>query len=108
MDAQATSYLMAYQGLLSIIVQVGLIGPLTKRFSDARLITWSLPVQAVGLLAWAFTPQRTGAAGGADPACAHDRCAQHGHQQRHLLGRCRRERRATRWAQSARSKARRA
>ena len=56
LNAQATSYLMAYQGLLSIIVQIGLISPLTKRFSDARLITWSLPVQAAGLLAWAFTP----------------------------------------------------
>jgi DHA1 family tetracycline resistance protein-like MFS transporter len=56
LDAQATAYLMAYQGLLSIIVQVWLIGPLTKRFSEAQLITWALPVQAVALLMWAFTP----------------------------------------------------
>jgi DHA1 family tetracycline resistance protein-like MFS transporter len=56
LNAQATSYLMAYLGLLSIVVQIGLIGPLTKRFSDAQLITWALPLQAVALLAWAFTP----------------------------------------------------
>jgi len=56
LNAQSTSYLMAYQGLLSIIVQIGLIGPLTKRFSDPQLITAALPMQAVALLAWAFTP----------------------------------------------------
>jgi DHA1 family tetracycline resistance protein-like MFS transporter len=55
LNAQSTSYLMAYQGLLSILVQIGLIGPLTKRFSDAELITLALPLQAVALLMWAFT-----------------------------------------------------
>jgi DHA1 family tetracycline resistance protein-like MFS transporter len=55
-DAQVTSYLMAYTGVLSIVAQVGLINPLEKRFSQARLITWSTGVLAAALLAWAFTP----------------------------------------------------
>ena len=51
LNTQGTSYLLAYQGLLSIIVQVGLIGRLTKRFSDAQLITWSLAL--LGSRCWA-------------------------------------------------------
>lgn len=56
LNAQTTSYLLAYQGLLSIIVQVALLGPLTKRFSDTQLITWSIAILGISLLAWAFTP----------------------------------------------------
>jgi len=37
-------------------VQGGLIGRLTKRFSEAQLIAWCVVIQAVSLLAWAFTP----------------------------------------------------
>ena len=55
MDAQTTSYLMAYNGILSIIIQMGFIGPLTRRFSDASLITWSIAIMAVSLLGWALT-----------------------------------------------------
>ena len=43
-------------GLLSVIVQGGLIGQLTKRFSEPKLIAWGAVVQGVSLLAWAFTP----------------------------------------------------
>jgi len=56
LNAQTTSYLLAYVGLLSVIVQGGLIGRLTKRFSEAQLIAWCVVIQAVSLLAWAFTP----------------------------------------------------
>ena len=56
LSAQATSYLLAYVGLLAVIVQGGLIGRLTKRFSEAKLIAWSAVILAVALLAWAFTP----------------------------------------------------
>jgi DHA1 family tetracycline resistance protein-like MFS transporter len=55
LDAQATALLLAYLGLLSIIVQGGLIGPLTRRFSEARLIFWGTLVFGLSLLAWAFT-----------------------------------------------------
>jgi len=56
LDAQATSLLLAYVGVLSVIVQGGLIGPLTKRFSEPRLIFWSTLVNGLAMFAWAFTP----------------------------------------------------
>jgi DHA1 family tetracycline resistance protein-like MFS transporter len=56
LNAQTTSYLLAYVGLLSVIVQGGLIGQLSKRFSESRLIAWAALIQGVALLAWAFTP----------------------------------------------------
>ena len=56
LNAQTTSYLLAYVGLLSVIVQGGLIGQLTKRFSEPKLIAWGAVIQSVSLLAWAFTP----------------------------------------------------
>jgi MFS transporter, DHA1 family, tetracycline resistance protein len=56
LDARATSLLLAYLGVLSVVVQGGLIGPLTRRFSEARLIFWSTLVFAITMLAWAFTP----------------------------------------------------
>lgn len=56
LDAQATALLLAYLGVLSVIVQGGLIGPLTRRFSEPRLIVWGTAVYGVSMLAWAFTP----------------------------------------------------
>jgi len=55
LSAQVTSYLMAYQGVLSIAAQIGLIGPLTRRFPEAALITWSVAILAVAMAGWAFT-----------------------------------------------------
>lgn len=56
LSASSTALLLAYVGLLSVVVQGGLIGPLTRRYSEYRLIFWSTAVQAVSLLFWAFTP----------------------------------------------------
>jgi DHA1 family tetracycline resistance protein-like MFS transporter len=56
LDAQSTALLLAYLGVLSVIVQGGLIGPLTKRFSEPKLIFWSSLVYGIAMLAWAFTP----------------------------------------------------
>lgn len=56
LDAQATSLLLVYLGVLSVVVQGGLIGPLTRRFSEARLIFWCTLVFGLSMLAWAFTP----------------------------------------------------
>lgn len=52
---QVTGYVLAYVGLLSVIVQAGLIGLLTRRFRENWLIISSLWVMAGALLAWAFT-----------------------------------------------------
>ena len=56
LDARATALLLAYLGVLSVVVQGGLIGPLTRRFSEARLIFSSTLVFGVSMLGWALTP----------------------------------------------------
>jgi len=38
------------------VIQLGLIKPLTNRFSDEELITWSTLLAAVMLVAWGFSP----------------------------------------------------
>jgi DHA1 family tetracycline resistance protein-like MFS transporter len=56
LDAQSTALLLAYLGVLSVIVQAGLIGPLTRRFSEPKLIVGGTLVYGISMLAWAFTP----------------------------------------------------
>jgi DHA1 family tetracycline resistance protein-like MFS transporter len=56
LDSTGTGYILAYVGLLSVLVQGVAIGRLTKRFSENRLIFGAVIVLAVSLLAWAFTP----------------------------------------------------
>ena len=56
-NSQTTGYVLAYVGLLSVIVQGGLIGLLTRRFRENWLIITGLWLMAGSLLAWAFTAQ---------------------------------------------------
>ena len=51
-----TGYILAYVGILSVITQGGLIGPLTKKFRENWLIITGLWLMAFSLLAWAFVP----------------------------------------------------
>ncbi len=51
-----TGYILAYVGVLSIITQGGLIGPLTRRFRENQLLITGLWLMAFSLLAWAFVP----------------------------------------------------
>ena len=53
---QGTSYVLAYAGLLIAGVQGGAIGPLTKRYTDKKLILFGTALMSVALLAWALTP----------------------------------------------------
>jgi DHA1 family tetracycline resistance protein-like MFS transporter len=55
LTSQTTGYVLAYVGLLSVITQAGLIGPLTRRFRETWLIITSLWIMGISLLAWAFT-----------------------------------------------------
>jgi MFS transporter, DHA1 family, tetracycline resistance protein len=55
LKSQTTGYLLAYVGVISVIVQGGLIGLLTKRFRENWLIITGLWIMTAGLLAWAFT-----------------------------------------------------
>jgi DHA1 family tetracycline resistance protein-like MFS transporter len=47
---------LAYVGVLSVVIQLGLIKPLTRRFSDAWLITGSSLLAGVCLVVWGFSP----------------------------------------------------
>jgi DHA1 family tetracycline resistance protein-like MFS transporter len=56
LDSTGTGYILAYVGLLSVLVQGVAIGRLTKRFPENRLIFGAVTVLAFSLLAWAFAP----------------------------------------------------
>ncbi|MBI9044287.1 MAG: MFS transporter [Anaerolineaceae bacterium] len=56
LTATETGFILTYVGLLSVIVQGGLVGKLTERFRDDQLILSSVGIMALSLLGWAFTP----------------------------------------------------
>jgi DHA1 family tetracycline resistance protein-like MFS transporter len=56
LEAQTTSYVLAYVGVLVAAIQGGGMGLLTKRFSDKQLTFGGAVLLAVMLLAWGLTP----------------------------------------------------
>jgi DHA1 family tetracycline resistance protein-like MFS transporter len=54
LSSRTTGLLLAYIGILTVVVQAGLIGTLTHRFRDNWLIINGLWVMTGALLAWAF------------------------------------------------------
>jgi MFS transporter, DHA1 family, tetracycline resistance protein len=56
LDAQATGYVLAYVGVLVVLVQGVFIGRITARFSETQLILWGSMLMAVSLAAWAVVP----------------------------------------------------
>jgi MFS family permease len=65
LDQRHVSYVFAYIGVIVTVVQGGLIGPLTRRFGERRLLVAGLALQAVGL---AWLPY-AGSVGGLLAAC---------------------------------------
>jgi DHA1 family tetracycline resistance protein-like MFS transporter len=59
LDSQQTGYLLAYVGVLVVLVQGAAIGRLAARFSEFRLIFGAAILMAFGLLTWAFAPNVT-------------------------------------------------
>jgi MFS transporter, DHA1 family, tetracycline resistance protein len=57
LTSQTTGFLLAYVGVLSVIVQAGLIGILTRRFKENSLLITGLWVMTGALIAWSFTNQ---------------------------------------------------
>lgn len=55
-DAQHTGFILAYVGILSVITQGFLIGRLTARFSETRLILTATIIMTFGLVGWALAP----------------------------------------------------
>jgi len=53
---QTVGYILAYVGVLSVLVQGVGIGILTKKFTENQLIITSLWLMTMGLVGWAFTP----------------------------------------------------
>jgi DHA1 family tetracycline resistance protein-like MFS transporter len=57
LDSTQTGYVLAYLGLLVVLVQGVAIGRLTKRYAESRLILWSVALLLVSIAVWAFTSQ---------------------------------------------------
>jgi DHA1 family tetracycline resistance protein-like MFS transporter len=55
LDAQATSYVLTYVGILVVLVQGGGVGLLSRRLTDKQLIFWGTLVLSLSLLGWALT-----------------------------------------------------
>jgi len=56
LNAQTTSYIFTYVGVLIALVQGVGVALLIKRYKDKQLLFVSTIVMAISLLAWAFTP----------------------------------------------------
>jgi DHA1 family tetracycline resistance protein-like MFS transporter len=56
LGVQTTGFILAYVGVLAVVVQAGGIPWLARRVDEGRLIVISLGVMAVSLFAWAVTP----------------------------------------------------
>ena len=54
LDRNQVNYLFAFIGLVMVIVQGGLIGPLTRRFGEKRLLVTGLVFQGIALAALPF------------------------------------------------------
>jgi len=53
---QVVGYILAYVGVLSVLVQGVGIGILTRKFTENQLVITGLWLMLVGLIGWAFTP----------------------------------------------------
>jgi DHA1 family tetracycline resistance protein-like MFS transporter len=52
---QINGYVLGYVGLVQVTVQATLIGPLTKRFAEVKLVVWALMGAAVCLALWGMS-----------------------------------------------------
>jgi MFS transporter, DHA1 family, tetracycline resistance protein len=54
LNAQQTGYILAYIGIVLVIMQGGAIGPLSARYKESHLITAFLIFTLIGMVGWAF------------------------------------------------------
>lgn len=59
LGAAETGFILTYVGVLSVVVQAGLVGRLNQRFRDDVLIFASVGIMSLSLLGWALTPSVT-------------------------------------------------
>lgn len=55
-NESSTGYILAYVGLLSVIVQGVIVGRLTKRFNEKNLIFYATALMMISLAGWALAP----------------------------------------------------
>jgi DHA1 family tetracycline resistance protein-like MFS transporter len=55
LNAQETGFVLAYVGVLVVLVQGVIIGPLTRRYRERILIIFSIVLSFAGLLGWALS-----------------------------------------------------
>ena len=56
LGAQQTGYILAYIGVVLVIMQGGFIGPLSARFKESNLLVTFLAFTLVGMIGWAVVP----------------------------------------------------
>ena len=56
LSAEQTGLVLTYVGVLTVIVQGGLMGRITKRFSEKGLIISSIAIMAIALVGWGLAP----------------------------------------------------
>lgn len=56
LDARQTGFVLAYVGLLAVLVQGFAVGKVSRRFPEYRIIFISAIIMAVSLLLWSITP----------------------------------------------------
>ena len=54
LTAQQTGYILAYVGIVLVIMQGGLIGPLSARFKESHLLFTFIVFATIGLFGWAI------------------------------------------------------
>jgi DHA1 family tetracycline resistance protein-like MFS transporter len=59
LNAQQTGYILAYLGIVLVIMQGGVIGPLSERFKESNLLVIFLTFALIGMIGWAVTPSVT-------------------------------------------------
>jgi MFS transporter, DHA1 family, tetracycline resistance protein len=59
LDAQQTGYILAYIGIVLVIMQGGVIGPLSVRFKESNLLVVFLVFALAGMVGWAIVPSVT-------------------------------------------------
>lgn len=56
LEADQTAYILAYIGVLVVLVQGAAIGPLTARYNEKVLIFTAVSLTGIALLGWALSP----------------------------------------------------
>jgi MFS transporter, DHA1 family, tetracycline resistance protein len=56
LSSEQTGFILAYVGVLSVLVQGVLVGRLSRRFEERALIFWAVVLMGFSLLGWALAP----------------------------------------------------